>query len=903
MRRNSRNIRFSASAFLVATLFRWIAADAQALVHFDLPAQPLARSLKAIGTATNTDVGFSASEVAGLLAPPLKADLTVDGALQRVLVGTGLRPKHLNDHTIVIALMRSSAAESAKPKSSPIKAAGQAEAVDQPDPPQADTDSSNSASPSNDRKRDLDEIIVTGTNLRGVKDSASPVQIFTRADIDRTGQGTLQSFFERLPQNFGSISENTISTVAGSATAGNAASASAINLRGLGSDSTLLLVDGHRVAPGGINGDIADVSLIPLSAVDRVEIVTDGASAIYGSDAVGGVVNVILRKDFDGAETRARFGSVSEGASHETQIGQTVGKTWASGSAVLSYEYLDRTPLSAADREFSRAAVQPTDLLPEQVRHGVFATIQQEIASGFSLFADGTFSHRTTAQSFSSLGFSQEDPADIEAYSGVLGGRARLWDKTEIEISASYASSKQHIEVFQNSFSNGNAPETSTDIHTNVLSFDAKLDGSLGSLRAGDLSYAVGAQLRHEALDSSQYSFASASGSSFDPHRTIDAGFAELRIPLLAATASSIPILELNLADRYEHYSDFGATNNPQLGLIWKPVADVKFRGTVGTSFKAPLLNDLNPNPSQVVVLPEFDPQGGEQTCFPFNSTNTCSNTIIAIGGNPRLTAEKARTWTAGFDAKPSAIPGLSVSTTYYSIYSRDRITDPSSLFPLTIALQNAPTLGSAIVQRNPSAALVQQLAATPSFINPFNIDLSSLGAFVDYRFQNLSSVRTSGVDLNLSYKMAVFGGEFETGIDGTYILEFDNRFTSATPEANLLNTPFNPVDLRLRPRAEFRIGPFSAAVFLNYTNSYEDNRGTVPVPVAPWTTVDMNVAYACASDCWFLQHTTIMAGVTNIANKEPPFLVNASGFGVNFDGTNANALGRFIYLQVSTKW
>jgi iron complex outermembrane recepter protein len=361
--------------------------------------------------------------------------------------------------------------------------------------------------------------------------------------------------------------------------------------------------------------------------------------------------------------------------------------------------------------------------------------------------------------------------------------------------------------------------------------------------------------------------------------------------------------LELNVADRYEHYSDFGSTNNPQLGLIWRPIVDVKLRGTVGTSFKAPLLNDLNPVPSQIVVLPEFDPQGGQKSCSPFNATDTCSNAIILLGGNTQLTAEKARTWTAGFDARPSAIPGLSVSTTYYNIYSRDRITDPNSLFPLTIALQNAAILGPTIVQRKPSAALVQQLAASPSFINPFNIDLSTLGAFIDYRLHNLSSVRTSGIDLNLGYKMALFAGEFETGIDGTYILKFDNRVTSATPETSLLNTPFNPIDLRLRPRAQFQIGPFSVAAFLNYTNSYEDNRGTTPVLVASWTTVDINVGYTCGNDCWFLQHTTVLAGVTNIANRAPPYLVNALGYGVNFDGTNANALGRFVYVQLSTKW
>src|SRR5260370_37141809 len=95
--------RFSSISLFLLVAFWCAAADAQMLVHFDLPAQPLSQSLRAIGTATNTDVGFSASQVAGLFAPELKADLTVDGALQRVLAGTGLRPRQLDDPTSLFA--------------------------------------------------------------------------------------------------------------------------------------------------------------------------------------------------------------------------------------------------------------------------------------------------------------------------------------------------------------------------------------------------------------------------------------------------------------------------------------------------------------------------------------------------------------------------------------------------------------------------------------------------------------------------------------------------------------------------------------------------------------------------------------------------------------------------------
>src|SRR5579859_5815942 len=115
MRRTFCRVRSTLTIFMAAALW-CAAAGAQNLVHFDLPAQPLAQSLVAIGAATNTDVGFRASQVEGLLAPPLKADLTVDGALTRVLAGTGLRPKHLDDHTIVIAAADASTADSRERK-------------------------------------------------------------------------------------------------------------------------------------------------------------------------------------------------------------------------------------------------------------------------------------------------------------------------------------------------------------------------------------------------------------------------------------------------------------------------------------------------------------------------------------------------------------------------------------------------------------------------------------------------------------------------------------------------------------------------------------------------------------------------------------------------------------------
>ncbi len=905
----SGHVRHFSTLIMFVAVFVCDPADAQALVHFDLPAQPLAQTLKAIGTATNTDVGFSARQVAGLLAPPLKADLTVDGALMRVLAGTGLRPQHLDDHTIVIAVAEASASDVTKKAFLLANMAGPAEFGVQLTAP-AGPEQSNppGKQPSSDgRKQDLDEIVVTGSHIRGVTSTASPTQIYTREDIDRTGLGTVASFVESLPQNFGSASENTIATVAGNAATADSTGATGVNLRGLGNDATLVLVNGRRVAPGGIDGNVADISLIPLAAVERIEVVTDGASAIYGSDAVGGVINFILRQNYDGADTRARFGSVTDGSSHEIQIGQTVGKTWRGGSAVGSYEYYDRTPLSGSDRSASRDALQPFSLLPEQLRQSAFGSLRESLADGVVLFADGTFAHRSTYFDVSSPGLSERSPTDITSYSLDVGNQIHLPGDSALEISASYANNRNLAQTFDNLLQSTTLRQ---DIKSAVLSLDAKIDGAFGNTFTGPISYAIGSQFRKESYNFRQYDYSPdtpTSESQFEPDRNILAAFLELRIPVLQGRSGSdgASRLEISLADRFEHYSDFGSTNNPQIGVLWRPSPSIKIRGTAGTSFKAPSLYALNPIPYAVFPAPLPDSGLGSNPCSIYigGSGNTCTNTLVDFGSNQNLGPEKARTWTIGLDIQPENLPGLRLNATYYSLRFTNRITNPSSILTYIYALQNESALGPSIVHRNPSPALLQQFASFPAYSNFFGIDLSSVGAFVDYRLQNLATERTNGIDLDVAYKENIFSGELETGISATYVLKLNNQFTAATPPIDNLNTPYNPIDLRMRGRMEYQRGSFSSSIFLNYTNSYSDNRAEgIPIPVASWITVDANFGYQIDGLLGITKQSKLMLGVTNIANREPPYLSNPA-WGVNFDGTNANALGRFVYLQVSTQW
>nr|WP_240196814.1 TonB-dependent receptor [Stenotrophomonas lactitubi] len=157
----------------------------------------------------------------------------------------------------------------------------------------------------------LDRITVTGSNIpRTNTETPSPVQVVTRQEIDRTGKTTLAEYLQTITAD----GAGSIPKTFGNGFAGGGAG---ISLRGLGAGSTLVLLNGRRMATYGLADDgqkvFTDLSTIPLDAVERVEVLKDGASAIYGSDAIAGVVNIILRSDFQGAILRASYGTSGDG--------------------------------------------------------------------------------------------------------------------------------------------------------------------------------------------------------------------------------------------------------------------------------------------------------------------------------------------------------------------------------------------------------------------------------------------------------------------------------------------------------------------------------------------------------------------------------------------------------------
>lgn len=194
------------------------------------------------------------------------------------------------------------------------------------------------------------DVVVTGSRVRAQAPVGSTVTALGREDIAQSNRATLDRAIRDLPQVFDlGVSESSRGQTGG---AGNIVYGNSINLRGIGPNATLIIVDGHRVVN---NGRSTDPSVLPTLGVERVEIVADGASAIYGSDAVAGVVNLIPRRNLDGAEFFGRAGISDDGVYHEHSVGGALGKRWDRGQVMVAVEYVDRSNLNGFDRRFFRS--------------------------------------------------------------------------------------------------------------------------------------------------------------------------------------------------------------------------------------------------------------------------------------------------------------------------------------------------------------------------------------------------------------------------------------------------------------------------------------------------------------------------------------------------------------------
>jgi iron complex outermembrane recepter protein len=216
------------------------------------------------------------------------------------------------------------------------------------------------------------KIEVTGSHIvRTDVETALPLQVITREDIERGGFTTVAGLMASISANVGAF--NDVLSVGVQFAPGQIRrpALSSVNLRGIGDGSTLVLINGRRVANYAFDGGAVDVNAIPVSAIDRVEILKDGASAIYGTDAIAGVVNFILRKDFRGVEVTGYGGWTQQGGGDQYQATVSAGYGDLAAdkfNAFVTVDYQKDQVLRATDREFSRTGYRPEDGLFQLTR-------------------------------------------------------------------------------------------------------------------------------------------------------------------------------------------------------------------------------------------------------------------------------------------------------------------------------------------------------------------------------------------------------------------------------------------------------------------------------------------------------------------------------------------------------
>jgi iron complex outermembrane recepter protein len=848
------------------------------------------------------------------------------------------------------------------------------------------------------------EIVVTGSRLRAEAPVGSTVTLIGRDDITASGRVTIDRAIKELPQVLDlGVSENSRGQSGG---AGNIVYGNSINLRGIGPNATLILIDGHRVVN---NSRSTDPSVLPTLGVERVEVVADGASAIYGSDAVAGVVNLIPRRNLDGVEAFARAGVSGDGVYHEIALGAAVGQKFERGQFMLAYEHVEKSNLNGFDRDFFRSNqtafsgndysslrcvpgtiratiggvatsfaipasgvtqttagtlaagtsnrcddLQGQDLIPQQRYDSVNATVTYNINDWLTVFADAFYSRRvfrrlpafpnasltvpqTNAFFVRPAGFTGTSYAldynfrnDIarnassghgESFQATSGLRIKLPHDWQFEaifgagqtddnatsligvsnaaLNAALASSNP-LTAFDPYGLGRTQPSVIAGIFNQIsisptlgyfTGYEARLNGALFRLPGGDVKLAAGYEGQQFAVDLGQARGGPGTPVTFTPRRKrhVDSGYVELLVPLFGPESATpgFERLEIDAAIRYDRYSDVGGTTNPKIGVSWSPVRGLTFRGSYGTSFRAPTLPQLYGNSGQLFVQNYQNPAGGAPIVG-----------VALSGGNLGLTPETAKTYSFGTDIEP--VRNLRLSATYFSVDYRGQVVALlSDLAVLTRATQYDGTglilQGAAAGQR--VAALVGQgLAVSGAFPggNPLNVTV-----FVDGRSQNLGRSITRGIDFQASYRFETAkAGSFGFNLSGTYLTEFKTAQTPTAPLISQLNQIFQPLRFKAQASVSWDNGPFGARVRAQHLNGYVNTAVTPNQPVSSYTPVDLSLTWKIGD-----RATPFTFGfeVRNLFNVQPPYVniapsTNGSG---GYDASASDPIGRQFAVSV----
>jgi iron complex outermembrane receptor protein len=831
------------------------------------------------------------------------------------------------------------------------------------------------------------EIVVTGTSIRGIPPTGSGLISVSRDDAKLIGAASTPELLATIPQL------NSFNTAPRTSNGGLGSFAP--GMRGLPASATLPLMNGHRLISGSTQQTNPDYPFLPELAIERVEIVADGASAIYGSDAVAGVVNFITRKRVSGIEANVRYGFADD--YHAFNAGGIFGHAWSSGSFVAAYQYSENSNITGADRRYrsldfraaggvdTRSAVcpdanvnlftgtiyaapslapglnscdprGPVDLVPENRTHSAFVSARQELSSAVTLWGDLLYSDRKDivqaalpGQTFVLLTvanpFFREPPGTGTWYEYVdfrpdnlVGAdhfdqtfRVRSGNATagiDVKLPGDFKASLfgtfnwSRNDTFQpgidttalaaaaagtttatalDPFGTGTSPAVVAAILDNPTDFTnrqrtrigaVKVDGSLADLPGGAVKVALGAEYRRETY--MQRGSSGGVGFPEDLKRSVQSLYSELFVPIVGEGNASpmVHSLALSLSGRYDHYSDFGSTTNPKVGITWEPVEGVNFRGSYGRSFRAPGLRDLGSTVGSYYAAAALVDAFGARD--PLRGAAQV-NTILLFGGNQNLKPEKARTFSLGVDLKPGFAPNLTAGATFYDIKYNDVIGTPSGLGALIFT---DPTFASLVI-RDPSAA---QVTAAITNTVPFFYSFAAVPTIeniLDLRQGNFGIRKTSGIDFDVRYRhMARFGTIFG-GIAGNYIVKYRTQLSPTSAVSNSLDAGIPRTTLRTT--LGVNAGPVTLVNFINHrsgvTAPFATPTGSSLYHSKGYTTADLRLSVKLP-DTGFLKGTEVAMQINDLFDATPPFFPGTDGIGGTY-----NAIGRYAAMSLRTSF
>jgi len=758
-------------------------------------------------------------------------------------------------------------------------------------------------------------VVVTGTRSlnRRTLDSASPVDVIGSKELLGTGSSELATVLSRLlpSMNFARPTGADASDAVRPA-----------QLRGLSPDQTLVLVNGkrrHTSAVVNVNGTLGrgsapvDLNAIPLAAIDHVEVLRDGAAAQYGSDAIAGVVNIILKRGADGGEVEASFGNFDKGDGDQTVVrGSTGFKLGDKGWARVAVEAGNRlaTNRAGADPRLQagprQGQVNQRYGDPDSKPRALFLNSQYSINDNLDWYAFANYGERKTSSAatfrtaYTSdartalrsplypegfLPLEDSKSTDSSLVTGLRGDLAGWrWDA-----SLNYGRNRFELDV-NNTVNYDLGAASPTSFYAGKLTSTqelANLDIARDipvSWMAGPLTVALGAEARYESYEigaGEANSYFGSGAQGYSGFRPENAGKNSRNNQSVYLNLEGDIVKDLNasLAVRHERYSDFGNTTSGKGSLRYAFTPQFALRGTVSNGFRAPSLAQefyTITTTNYLVVNGTNTPI--ETGTFPVNSA-----AARALGAQS-LKPERARNLSIGAQWQP--IRNWTTTVDLYRIDIDDRV-----VFSSNLQLANAPALNNA---------------------------LRSQGIFVGAAryFTNAVDTRTKGVDVVSTYRL-----NLQQGARADFTVAYNHndnevRHVAASPDvlaANKLVLVDRQSVNRLTvgsPKDKLVLGAdYTRGTWSGHANVTRYGKFTVPQndPALdqnydPQWVLDVSGSVRVASN-W-----RVTLGIDNLTNRYPAQVTSAGNLNVN--GTQPYSVwapngfnGRFFYAKAGYSW